>query len=118
VSADTSSRRKEIQHAHSHNWRSRPINPDQFNRLMNVWRSLRRSWPRTRAARGSVGISSRRSGGVTIDRVDDQDAAAALQLELGLSLGEFIDIDSKSCWIWIGHALNRGGTGASPIPDA
>jgi hypothetical protein len=35
------------------------------------------------------------SGGVTISKVNDADAASALQLETSLALSEFLEIDSR-----------------------
>ena len=77
-------------------WKSRPISPEQFNRLMTVWGKLEEKIAKDKSSeRLCWYLNADGSGGVTVDRVDDETTAAALQLELGLSLGEFIDIDSK-----------------------
>jgi len=77
-------------------WKSRPLSPEQFDRLMTLWGKLEE-----RAASDS---SSERigwfqfsdgSGGVTIDKVKDVEAALALDLEQSLTLGEFIELDTK-----------------------
>jgi len=77
-------------------WKSRPLSPEQFDRLMTLWGKLEE-----RAASDS---SSERigwfqfsdgSGGVTIDKVKDVEAALALGLEQSLTLGEFIELDTK-----------------------
>ncbi len=77
-------------------WKTRPLGPDQFNRLMTVWGKLEE--------RAAADSSSERicwfsysdgSGGLTIDKVADLDAALALGLEHSLSLGEFIELDTK-----------------------
>ena len=77
-------------------WKNRPINPEQYNRLMNVWGKLEQ---KTAADSSTERIGwysfSDGSGGVTIDKVKDVEAAMALGLEQALSLGEFIELDTK-----------------------
>jgi hypothetical protein len=77
-------------------WKSRPLSPAQFDRLMTVWGKLEE--------RAAADSSSERvcwfqfsdgSGGVVIDKVKDVDAALALGLEQSLTLGEFIELDAK-----------------------
>jgi hypothetical protein len=77
-------------------WKSRPLGPEQFGRLMAVWGKLEE--------RAAADPSSERicwfeysdgSGGVTIEKVADLDAALALGLEHSLSLGEFIELETK-----------------------
>jgi hypothetical protein len=77
-------------------WRSRPLDPDQFDRLLSVWGKMEE--------RAAADPSSERvcwfqfsdgSGGLTIDRVADVDAALALGLEQALTLGEFVELDTK-----------------------
>ena len=77
-------------------WKTRPINPEQFNRLMNVWGKLEQKTA-TDPSTERIGWYSYSdgSGGVTIDKVSDVDAALALELEQSLSLGEFIELDTK-----------------------
>ena len=77
-------------------WKSRPLSPEQFDRLMAIWGKLEQ---RTAADSSSERVCwfqfSDGSGGVTIDKVKDVDAALALGLEQSLSLGEFIELDTK-----------------------
>jgi hypothetical protein len=77
-------------------WKSRPLSPAQFDRLMTVWGKLEE--------RAAADSSSERvcwfqfsdgSGGVAIDKVKDVDAALALGLEQSLTLSEFIELDAK-----------------------
>ena len=77
-------------------WKSRPLSPAQFDRLMTVWGKLEE--------RAAADSSSERvawfqfadgSGGVTIDKVKDVEAALAHGLEQSLTLGEFIELDTK-----------------------
>ena len=77
-------------------WKSRPLGPAQFDRLMTVWGKLEE--------RAAADSSSERvcwfqysdgSGGVAIDKVKDVEAALALGLEQSLTLGEFIELDTK-----------------------
>ena len=77
-------------------WKSRPLSPDQTNRMMEAWaKTEAREAENTSAERVCWYLNVDGSGGVTVSRVSDADAAAALQLETCLALGEFIDIDSK-----------------------
>jgi hypothetical protein len=77
-------------------WKSRALSPEQFDRLMSVWGKLEE---RTAADSSAERICwfqySDGSGGVTIDKVKDVETALALGLEQSLTLGEFIEIDTK-----------------------
>ncbi len=77
-------------------WKTRPISPAQFNRLMTVWAKLEeRSATDSSSERISWFSYSDGSGGITIDKVADTDRAISLGLEQSLSLGEFLELDSK-----------------------
>jgi len=77
-------------------WKSRALGPEQFERLMTVWGKLEeRSASDQSAERVCWFEYSDGSGGVTIDKVEDVDAAMALALEQSLTLGEFIELDAK-----------------------
>ena len=77
-------------------WKSRPLSPDQFDRLMNVWAKLEQKTAADSSTERVCWYSySDGSGGITIDKVSDVDAALALELEQSLSLGEFIELDTK-----------------------
>ena len=77
-------------------WKSRPLSPEQFDRLMSVWGKLEeRTAADSSAERLCWFQFSDGSGGVTIDKVKDVEAALALGLEQSLTLSEFIEIDTK-----------------------
>lgn len=75
-------------------WKARPLSPEQATRMMDVW-------SRTEAKVAPAGerlawyLAVDGSGGVSIDRFDDPDAAAVHGLEIALALGEFLEIESK-----------------------
>ena len=77
-------------------WKARPLSPEQSNRMMETWGKLE--------ADEAASASSERlcwyiyadgSGGMTVSKVTDADAAAALQLETSLALSEFLELDSR-----------------------
>ena len=77
-------------------WKSRPLSPEQTDRMMATWGKIEAD----QAASTSVErvcwfISADGAGGFTVNRVVDADAANALSLEFALSLGEFIDLDTR-----------------------
>ena len=77
-------------------WKARPLSPDQASRMMEVWaKTEARESELTGSERLCWYIAADGSGGMTVSRVDDADAAAAQQLEVSLALGEFIEIDSR-----------------------
>src|SRR3954468_4166071 len=77
-------------------WKGRPLSPDQAQRMMNIW-------AKTEAKEAESGSTERLcwylaadgSSGVTVSRVNDDDAATALQLETCLALSEFLELESK-----------------------
>ena len=77
-------------------WKARPLSPEQAARMMEVWaKTEAREAEQVGAERLCWYIAADGSGGMTVSRVDDADAAAASQLEVSLALGEFIEIDSR-----------------------
>jgi len=77
-------------------WKNRPIGPEQYNRLMNVWGKLEQKMAADSSSERIGWYSySDGSGGLTIDNVRDVEAAMALGLEQALSLGEFVELDTK-----------------------
>lgn len=77
-------------------WRQRPLSPAQTQRMMDVWAKTEAKDAESSATeRLCWYISADGASGVTVSRVTDADAAAALMLEVGLALGEFIELDSK-----------------------
>ena len=77
-------------------WKARPLSPEQAQRMMEVWgKTEAREAELTSSERLCWYIAVDGSGGVTVSRVADADAAATLMLETILALGEFIEIDSR-----------------------
>jgi hypothetical protein len=77
-------------------WKSRPLSPEQTNRMMDTWGKLEAQLAEsTGSERLCWYINADGSGGLTVSKVDDADAGAALQLEQSLALGEFLEIESK-----------------------
>lgn len=77
-------------------WKSRPISTAQAATMMSRWAKLEADL----AADPSMErlcwyINADGSGGYSVARVSDQGAAAAFGLELGLALGEFLELESK-----------------------
>ncbi len=77
-------------------WTARPLTVEQTNRMMATWGKLEANLgERVGSERVCWFINADGSGGVTIDKVTDADAAALLGLEQSLALGEFLELDSK-----------------------
>jgi len=77
-------------------WKARPLSPEQAKRMMDTWATTEARWDEDSSAeRLGWYIAADGSGGVTISRVSDADAAAAMMLEVSLALEEFIEIDPK-----------------------
>jgi hypothetical protein len=78
-------------------WKSRPLTPEQTDRMMAIWGKIEAD----QAANPAVErlcwfINADGSGGFTVARVLDPDAATALNFEFALSLGEFLELDSRA----------------------
>lgn len=77
-------------------WKARPLSPEQTQRMMQVWaKTEARESEDTSSERLCWYIAADGGSGVTVSRVSDPDAAAALQLEAALALGEFLEIESR-----------------------
>jgi hypothetical protein len=77
-------------------WKSRPLSPEQTDRMMATWGKIEAD----QAANASVErvcwfVNADGGGGFTVNRVIDSDAANALSLEFALSLGEFLELDTR-----------------------
>jgi hypothetical protein len=77
-------------------WKARPLQPEAMNRMMAVWGKMEAD----QAAQPEVEricwyLFADGSGGFTVSKVADADAAMRLNLELSLALGEFLEIDSR-----------------------
>ena len=63
-------------------WKSRPLNPEQSARLMEVWgKTEAKEAENSSAERLCWYINADGSGGLTVSRVADSEAAIALMLE-------------------------------------
>lgn len=77
-------------------WKARALSPEQLNRMMATWGKLEASLAENPSVeRLCWYITADATAGVTVDRVIDADAAAALNLETALALGEFLELDSR-----------------------
>jgi hypothetical protein len=77
-------------------WKARALSPEQMNRMMATWGKLEASLAENPSVeRVCWYITTDGTAGVTVDRVIDADAAAALNLEAALALGEFLELDSR-----------------------
>ncbi len=77
-------------------WKGRPLSPEQAQRMMAVWaKTEAKEAENTASERLCWYLFADGTGGVTVSRVSDPDAAAAMQLEASLALGEFLEIESR-----------------------
>jgi len=77
-------------------WKARPLSPEQSNRMMATWGKIEaESEANPAIERLCWYIATDGSGGVTVSRVNDVDAASALELATSLALGEFLELESK-----------------------
>lgn len=77
-------------------WKSRPLSPEQANRMMGVWAKVEAAEAENpNVERVCWFIYGDGSGGFTVNKATDADAANAFGLEVCLALGEFLDLDSR-----------------------
>ena len=77
-------------------WKSRPLTAAQANRMMEVWAKLEaRTAEDPSVERLCWYIAADGSSGVSVEKVNDADAAAAFGLEVCLALNEFLELESK-----------------------
>lgn len=77
-------------------WKARPLTPEQSGRMMETWAETEaKEAEDTASERLCWYIAVDGSGGLTVSRVSNSEAALALMLEISLALGEFIEVDSK-----------------------
>jgi hypothetical protein len=95
-------------------WKARPLSDQQNNRMMAIWGKIEADEASNPAMeRLCWYLNADGSGGVTVSRVSDPDAAMAWALEVSLALGEFIEIDTRpvldldQAMPVIGRALER-----------
>jgi hypothetical protein len=77
-------------------WKSRPLTAAQANRMMEVWAKVEASQAENPAVeRVCFYIYSDATGGFTVNKANDVDAAIAWELEVSLALGEFLELESN-----------------------
>ena len=77
-------------------WKSRPLSLEQANRLMEIWGKIEADT----AANPNVErvcwyMFGDGSGGFTVSKANDVDAANAFGLEIALAMADFLELDSK-----------------------
>lgn len=78
-------------------WKSRPLSPEQTDRMMATWGKLeaeQAEHPTTE--RLCWYIYGDGSGGFTVSRFADDDDARQFGLESALALGEFLELESRT----------------------
>jgi hypothetical protein len=77
-------------------WKARQLSPEQSKRMMDVWaKTEAKEAENATTERVCWFIAADGSGGMTVSKVTDADAATAQMLEVSLALGEFIELESK-----------------------
>lgn len=77
-------------------WKARALNPEQVSRMMDVWaKTEAKDAENPVTERLAWYIAADGSGGLSIFRTDNPDAAAAFGLEVCAALSEFIELESK-----------------------
>jgi hypothetical protein len=77
-------------------WKSRPLSPEQAGRMMSAWGKIEEAFGAdTASERLCWYIAADGASGLTVSKVNDVDAAVALELETSLALSEFLELTSK-----------------------
>src|SRR5262245_32108239 len=77
-------------------WKTRPIGAEAAKRMMEIWGKIEADLAANPAVeRLCWYLYSDGSGGFTVERFTDGDAALAFSLESALALGEFFEIDTR-----------------------
>ena len=77
-------------------WKERGLTPEQTNRLMTTWGKLEaRMAESTAVERVCWFMYSDGSGGITVAKAIDVEAATQFQLETALALSEFLEIETR-----------------------
>jgi hypothetical protein len=77
-------------------WKARSLAPDQMNRMMQTWGKIEAA----QAENASVErlcwyLFSDGSGGFTVNKATDVEAATTFELEVALALSEFLELQSN-----------------------
>ena len=77
-------------------WKARQLSPEQTNRMMEKWGKVEAGTAENSSVeRLNWYIFSDGSGGMTVSKIVDAEAANAYELETSLALGEFLELESK-----------------------
>jgi hypothetical protein len=77
-------------------WKTRPVARDQADRMRSIWGKMEADLAEnTSVERLCWFINVDGTGGFAVNRVKDADAAMAFSLEIALSMGEFIELDTR-----------------------
>ncbi len=77
-------------------WKARPLSGEQANRLMEIWGKIEADQAQNPGVeRLCWYIFGDGSGGFTVNRAVDIEAANAFGLEISLALGDFLELDSR-----------------------
>ena len=77
-------------------WKARPLSPEQSQRMMEIWgKTEAREAEDPTSERICWFINADGSGGLTVSKFLDAEAANAAGLETSLALSEFLELDSK-----------------------
>jgi len=77
-------------------WKSRQLSAAQTNRMMEIWGKVEAAQAENPSIeRVCWYIFGDGSGGFTVNKATDVEAATAFGLEVSLALGEFLEFDSK-----------------------
>lgn len=77
-------------------WKARPLSPEQSDRMMQTWGKIEANMAENPSVeRACWYIYSDGSGGMTVVKAVDVEAATAFELETSLALGEFLEMESK-----------------------
>jgi hypothetical protein len=77
-------------------WKARPLSAEQANRLMEIWGKIEAdSAQNPSVERVCWYIFGDGSGGFTVSRAVDIEAANAFGLEISLALADFLELDSR-----------------------
>ena len=77
-------------------WKGRALSLEQAGRMMDSWGKVEAKQAEDASSeRVCWFITADGTGGMTVAKVADADAAALLQLETSLALGEFLELESR-----------------------
>ena len=77
-------------------WKGRALSPEQAQRMMDTWgKTEAKEAEDTSTERVCWFINADGTGGVSVSKVADADAAAAMLLEVSLALGEFLEFETN-----------------------